>query len=88
METEDPFSGLLTVIPSVLRRSRTLAAVDPVHSVPLSDDPLTVIFTASEHTPPVPHALTCTVWLPLPALTVAPIVELSTIVVLEPLSSE
>jgi hypothetical protein len=75
-ETEDPFSGLLTVMPAELVAAPW-------------EDPVTAMLTATEHTtPPVPQALTCTVWLPVLALTVAPIVELPTMVVLELLSSE
>ncbi len=60
----------------------------PVEVVAPWEEPVMVIDTAAaQATPPVPQAFTCTVWAPVPALTVAPMVELSTMVV-APLSSE
>lgn len=82
-ETDEPLPGLLTVMPSLD------AADEDELEEDVLDDPETVIATLTVHEPPpLPQDFTCSVWEPALALTVAPTVVLSTMVVCELLSSE
>jgi hypothetical protein len=75
--TEDPLPGLLTVIPSV---EEVEAAVDEADTV--------MAMATAQEPPPLPQDLTCRVCAPALALSEAPRVVLSTIVVAALLSSE
>lgn len=76
-ESEDPLPGLLTVIPSV---EEVEAAVDEADTV--------IAMATAQEPPPLPQDFTCNVCEPALALSEAPRVVLSTIVVSELLSSE